>query len=235
MGEEEEKRNLEGGGKGKCGRGIGIGMALTPSIYFLGANYHGDEIDEDGVWFRDLVKGYRELEIDTSTASSGATGEERNTSKVPGFPKGKLGEGIKKGVTFDTVCVDVDVYLRYLLDKIKELGAVVIRSEINTDNGIEGVIRSCKSMAREKGVGEPDILINCTGLSARKFVEKQEAEKLFPIRGQVLLVKGEANVCKTLVDDLGEKGDESIYVIPRPGSGTTVVGGCKQVSCYNFI
>ncbi|RAL60557.1 hypothetical protein DID88_009753 [Monilinia fructigena] len=26
----------------------------------------------------------------------------------------------------------------------------------------------------------------------------------------------------------GEKGDELLYVIPRPGSGTSVVGGCKQ-------
>ncbi|KAA8564086.1 hypothetical protein EYC84_012072 [Monilinia fructicola] len=62
----------------------------------------------------------------------------------------------------------------------------------------------------------------------RRWWRGVEAAKLFPVRGQVVLVRGEASVCRTLVDDLGERGDELLYVIPRPGSGTSVVGGCKQ-------
>ncbi|KAJ8067996.1 hypothetical protein OCU04_003574 [Sclerotinia nivalis] len=201
-----------------------IAIAITPSLYFLGANYHGSEIDENGVWFQDIVQGYQELNISNPS---------ENNSEVDNYPKGKLGEGIRKGVYFNTVCVDVDKYLQHLLHRVKALGAIIIRSEIDTNDGLEGVIRSCKVLAKDHGVqDEFDILINCTGLAAGKFVGGNESEKLFPIRGQVLMLKGETRICKTLVRDLGERGDELLYVIPRPGSGRSVVGGCKQVSRF---
>jgi hypothetical protein len=58
-------------------------------------------------------------------------------------------------------------------------------------------------------------------------VGPEESAKLYPIRGQTVLVKGEAERSRTYV---GFAGDEDIaYVVPRPGSGTTIIGGCKQV------
>ncbi|TGO29211.1 hypothetical protein BPAE_0017g00170 [Botrytis paeoniae] len=174
----------------------GMGIGLTPSIYYLGSTYHGSEIDEAGVWFEDVVGGYRELDV----------GLEENKLK------GSLGEGVRKGVQFET------------------LGGSIIRGEIETNEGLDGVVRGCRDMfAGEK----TDILINCTGLSAAKFMEEKEAEKMFPVRGQVLLVKGETRVCKTFVGDLGERGDELLYVIPRPGSGRSVVGGVKETNNWN--
>ncbi|EDN98798.1 hypothetical protein SS1G_13657 [Sclerotinia sclerotiorum 1980 UF-70] len=157
-----------------------------------------------------------------------------NEMELHNYPKGILGEGIRKSVYFNTVCVDVDKYLSYLLLRIKTLGGLTIGSEINTNDGLEGVIRSCKGLAKENGIGgEVDIFINCTGLAAGKFVGGDEGEKLFPVRGQVLMLRGETRVCKTLVGDLGEKGDELLYVIPRPGSGRSVVGGCKQANNWD--
>ncbi|KAF7857259.1 hypothetical protein EAF04_009500 [Stromatinia cepivora] len=231
--EEEGRQESEKGKKGvrmeeverkQDDKGKEIGIAITPSLYFLGANYHGSEIDENGVWFQDIVQGYKELNISNPSG---------NNSETDNYPKGKLGEGIRKGVYFNTVCVDVDKYLSHLLLRVKALGAVIIRSEINTEMGLEGIIRSCKVLANDQEIEDKsDILINCTGLAARKFVGRNEREKLFPVRGQVLLLKGETRICKTLVRDLGERGDELLYVIPRPGSGRSVVGGCKQA--YNW-
>lgn len=197
-------------GDGKGAIGTEMGMAITPSIYYLGSTYHGAEIDEAGVWFEDVVGGYRELDV----------GLEENKLK------GSLGEGVRKGVQFETVCVDVDIYLEYLVHRIEQLGGKIIRGEIETKEGLEGVVRGCREMLAGEKI---DVLINCTGLSAAHFVGKEEAEKMFPVRGQVLLVKGETRVCKTFVGDLGERGDELLYVIPRPGSGRSVVGGVKQV------
>ncbi|KAK6599239.1 FAD dependent oxidoreductase [Botrytis cinerea] len=154
----EDGKEGEGEGKGKE-----MGMAITPSIYYLGSTYHGAEIDESGVW-------------------------------------------------------------------VEELGGRIIRGEIGTGEGLEGVVRGCRDVLGGEGL---DVLVNCAGLSAAKFVEEKEAEKLFPIRGQVLLVKGEAKICKTFVGDLGEKGDELLYVIPRPGSGKSVVGGVKEANTWN--
>lgn len=125
-----------------------IGIAITPSLYFLGANYHGAEIDENGVWFQDIVQGYRELDISNPAG---------NNPELHNYPKGILGEGIRKSVYFNTVCVDVDKYLSYLLLRIKTLGGLTIGSEINTNDGLEGVIRSCKGLAKENGIG------GCTG------------------------------------------------------------------------
>ncbi|EMR89594.1 putative d-amino acid oxidase protein [Botrytis cinerea BcDW1] len=191
-----------------------MGMAITPSIYYLGSTYHGAEIDESGVWFEDVVGGYRELDV------------LEPENKLEGI----LGVGVRKAVHFETVCVDVDVYLGYLVRRVEELGGRIIRGEIGTGEGLEGVVRGCRDVLGGEGL---DVLVNCAGLSAAKFVEEKEAEKLFPIRGQVLLVKGEAKICKTFVGDLGEKGDELLYVIPRPGSGKSVVGGVKEANTWN--
>ncbi|TGO62333.1 hypothetical protein BCON_0020g00050 [Botryotinia convoluta] len=199
---------------GKKGKGMGMGIAITPSIYYLGSTYHGSEIDENGVWFEDVVGGYTELDV----------GLEENKLK------GSLGRGVRKGVQFETVCVDVDMYLEYLIQRVTELGGSIIRGQIETNEGLEGVVRGCRDMLAGEKI---DILINCTGLSAAKFVGGKEAEKMFPVRGQVLLVKGETKICKTFVGDLGERGDELLYVIPRPGSGRSVVGGVKEANTWN--
>jgi D-amino-acid oxidase len=62
-------------------------------------------------------------------------------------------------------------------------------------------------------------IVNCTGLSARKLVPDNT---VYPTKGQVVIVQGEAERVSMI---LGGKLDA--YVIPRPGSGTTVLGGCK--------
>jgi len=72
-------------------------------------------------------------------------------------------------------------------------------------------------------VKEDDIfaLINCTGLGARKFVGNVEAEKLFSVRGQTILVKGEMSADRTYnefpssSETNGE--DELVYVYPTAG------------------
>jgi len=49
------------------------------------------------------------------------------------------------------------------------------------------------------------------GLNAKRFLPDQEAEKLFPIRGQTILVKGEAAIARTFTDF--EEGDELVSLI----------------------
>jgi hypothetical protein len=89
------------------------------------------------------------------------------------------------------------------------------------------------SMAQDRDVPDSSILalVNCTGLSARLFATPDEQARLYPIRGQTVLVKGEATAARTftgLVVSGDATEEELAYVIPRPGSGTTILGGCKQ-------
>lgn len=66
-----------------------------------------------------------------------------------------------------------------------------------------------------------DLFVNATGLGARSLVPD---EFLYPVKGQTVLVKGEAREAKTT--------DRNRYVIPRPGSGTTILGGTREVGVW---
>lgn len=107
---------------------------------------------------------------------------------------------------------------------------------LTTTAGLAGFVRPALQildMASPTGEDVPreDVLclVNCTGLSARKFVGEVEAAKLYPVRGQTVLVRGEAKMARTYLPSEEDcPGDELAYVIPRPGSGTTILGGCKQ-------
>lgn len=67
-----------------------------------------------------------------------------------------------------------------------------------------------------------DIVMNCTGLGARKLCNDH---KLVPLRGQ--LVKVEAPWVKTFF-----YGDYDTYIIP--GFDGVTLGGCRQYDSYNL-
>ena len=70
----------------------------------------------------------------------------------------------------------------------------------------------------------PDVFVNATGLGARELVPD---EGVFPVKGQTVLVKGEAREARTR--------DGIRYVIPRTGSGTTVLGTTREVGVWYVL
>jgi glycine/D-amino acid oxidase-like deaminating enzyme len=127
------------------------------------------------------------------------------------------------------------------MEKVREAGTNIIRAKVDVSHGLKGVVEDARRLAMEsnKAVKEDNILalINCTGLAARHFVGAEEAAKLYPIRGQTILVKGEATMDRTYDDfpasSIEIEKEELTYVIPRPGSGTTIFGGCKQAGNWD--
>ena len=147
-------------------------------------------------------------------------------------------DGALFGIKYKTVCINIPQYLSRLFRHVKEQGTAVIEDTVDSSGGLEGAVKDAKRIAMEynPSMKEEDIfaVINCTGLGARHFVGSEEAAKLYPIRGQTILVKGEATKARSFVgfgDGAGE--EELVYVIPRPGSGTTILGGCKQKDNWN--
>lgn len=71
---------------------------------------------------------------------------------------------------------------------------------MDVENGLAGMISNVKKIRKIlKSYGkedEPFALVNCVGLGARKFGGKEEAEKIYPIRGQTVPVKGEAHLAR---------------------------------------
>lgn len=206
-----------------------LAIAKTTSRYFWAAEDH-ETINHDGsgLWFSPHVHGFRIL-------------SPTSPDDKPLFPLG--GKAIF-GIEFQSIVIDVPNYLLLLIEKIVKLGVKIVRRTVDTSQGLEGVVRDVRTIVDKTWQtnnngkhhdGQNDILavINCTGLSARKFVSAQEASLLFPIRGQTVLVKGEANAARSYASYPGAKADDSLYIIPRPGSGTTIFGGCKQAGSWD--
>lgn len=97
---------------------------------------------------------------------------------------------------------------------------MMIRHTFSADQGLAHAIRVAQN-DNSLNLAKVDVWINATGLGSRTLVRD---EAMYPTRGQTILVKGEA---KKAVTWLREDGGVS-YVIPRPGAGDTILGGCKQ-------
>ncbi|KAH6712580.1 hypothetical protein BKA61DRAFT_486110 [Leptodontidium sp. MPI-SDFR-AT-0119] len=192
---------------------------------------HASLSDEDAdvrKWDERTYEAWTEL---LSSSSSPSNSKSKSNPKDP--PSAQ-----ENDMTFDP-----PLYLEYLLGRVRELGGRVVRVRLETEGGLEGVVKEMRRIVgegesedeeKEKGGkgGELFAVVNCAGLSARHFLPSDEAEKLFPIRGQTVLVKGEARDAYTYVSIPSVSADEMLYVIPRPGSGTTVLGGCKQTGSF---
>ncbi|KAL5322858.1 hypothetical protein ACEPPN_010837 [Leptodophora sp. 'Broadleaf-Isolate-01'] len=208
------------------GKETSIGLKFTTLRYFWGASTPAIKADGSGIWFSRLVHDFHVLDLEE---------ERREGRPVP--------RDAVFGTGFRSMTFDPPLYLEYLLGRVRELGGRVVRVRLETEGGLEGVVKEMRRIVgegesedeeKEKGGkgGELFAVVNCAGLSARHFLPSDEAEKLFPIRGQTVLVKGEARDAYTYVSIPSVSADEMLYVIPRPGSGTTVLGGCKQTGSF---
>lgn len=139
--------------------------------------------------------------------------------------------GVHFGVRYKTISINVPGYLSYVFERVKALGVRIIKADVGISHGLDGVVKGVGAILEQNGLPEPFALINCTGLSARHFLSAPEKDTLFPIRGQTILVRGESPQGRTFTD-FGID-DELVYVIPRPGSGTTILGGCKQIGNWD--
>lgn len=194
------KREVEGVGRlPKIGAS---GVGRLKSRYFwdeVTSEIDGKELG-DGLWWKNHVMDFRIL-----------GGEERS-------------EGSVFGVEWTSFCVDVPRYLLYLVEEIKKRGAVCVQTTLPTGDMAKTISEARKVVndcqARGNGNKGIDLFINATGLSASKICKD---EAVFPTRGQTVLVKGELPHTQT------RKGKDGItYTIPRPGSGTTILGGINE-------
>ncbi|KAE8454114.1 hypothetical protein EG329_005037 [Mollisiaceae sp. DMI_Dod_QoI] len=229
--EGEDDGGLEGNGKGGVKESMRererrIGLGFRTCHYFWGKE--GEETrggDGNGIWFRDVVRefGILNLELERKRSEDGE-GDEKGM-KVP--------EGAIMGMQYKSICFDPPRHLSYLFQRVQNLGARIIKTTLSTSSGLDGVVKDAKIILTKIGEGgEIFALINCCGLSSRHFLPLPESSLLYPIRGQTLLIKGEAKITTTFVGIPSKPDSEMLYVVPRPGSGTTVLGGCKQVGSW---
>jgi len=152
------------------------------------------------------------------------------------IPTENLKEGFKQGHTYTSVIVNVPMYLKYLQQKAEFLGAIVIRAALPIGSAFSETLQAAANVVKEHfnqfnhAEGPPiSAFVNATGISALKLVPDPN---IYPVRGQTVTVAGEANHITT-IDALSANPTPTstpiMYILPRPHSNTTILGGTKQI------
>jgi D-amino-acid oxidase len=159
------------------------------------------------------VEAFRALSKDHETIAS------VNERASPGAPK------IACGAYYRAMTVNVPRYLLYIQEKARSWGVQVVKTRLAADGDFSAALQEAERLAQASGRVKPSCFVNATGLGAKKLCGDED---MYPIRGQTVLVKGEASTTITRVGD-GYRA----YCIPRPGSGTTILGGTKEEGIWD--
>ncbi|QIX01114.1 hypothetical protein AMS68_006631 [Peltaster fructicola] len=127
---------------------------------------------------------------------------------------------IDSALSYTSISINSPHYLLYLQERARKLGAVVIKSRITATSGFGRALAATEELLKSRGRPSVSCFVNATGLGAYKLCDDKA---MYPIRGQTVLVKGEADFERTRVGD-----GLATYCIPRPGSGTTILGGTRE-------
>ncbi|KAL9634302.1 MAG: hypothetical protein Q9164_004175 [Protoblastenia rupestris] len=125
--------------------------------------------------------------------------------------------GYTSGNAFTSVCINTSIYLPWLVSQCLKAGVVFKR----------GMFNHISEAAPAHHTGRlANVVMNCTGLSARKLGGVMD-ENMIPARGQTVLVRNEPNI---MCDVSGtSEGDEEVcYVMQRAAGGGTLLGGSYQ-------
>jgi hypothetical protein len=173
-----------------------------------------DKSPDYDIWYAPHVEAFRGLSMEQKPISA------VNQKAAPGAPK------IACGAYYKAMCINVPRYLLYLQEKARSKGVQVIKTRLTAAGGdFSAALQEAETVAQASGRSKPACFVNATGLGAKKLCGD---EAVYPIRGQTVLVKGEASSTITRVGD-GYRA----YCIPRPGSGTTILGGTKEEGVWD--
>ncbi|RPB24000.1 nucleotide-binding domain-containing protein, partial [Terfezia boudieri ATCC MYA-4762] len=162
------------------------GVTILPDTYFWDS---GNPETISALWWPNLIPNIRMI------------------------PESDLIPGTTLGMMYHSFCIDVPMYLDYLVGKLGDLGVKTITAEVDT---LEDVFE-LPGIEDDVVVG----MVNCTGMGALNLVPD---EKVYPMKGQTVIVKGRAKQITF------RKGEGYVaYVVPRIGEEITVLGGTQGV------
>lgn len=153
-----------------------------------------DPLFDRNPWYKQMMPDYREL-----TAS-------------------ELPPGQDSGCSFTSVCLNVPMYLGWLVGQCVRNGVVFRR----------GVLADLAEARHLSHTGRPaDIIVNATGLGSLKLGGVRDTA-MAPARGQIVLVRNDGP--SMLVTSSADDGtDEVLYVMQRAVGGGTIIGGTYDI------
>jgi glycine/D-amino acid oxidase-like deaminating enzyme len=130
--------------------------------------------------------------------------------------------------------INVPMYLNYLHNKAISLGACTYKTSLPMSSTLAGTLRYAMDVIKYNVRAIPiTAFVNATGISALKLVPDED---IYPVRGQTVTVKGQAEgitTVDTAPDNPTPESPNITYILPRPHSGTTVLGGTKQAGNWS--
>jgi glycine/D-amino acid oxidase-like deaminating enzyme len=146
------------------------------------------------------------------------------TLKFHAVAEDKLPPGIDRATNFRSVCINTAIYLPWLVSECLRRG-IIFKRAIFSHIG-----EAAKSGIHQSGQ-HADIVINCTGLSARSLGGVND-HNLYPVRGQTVLVRNETDTMYSISGN-DHATDEMSYIMTRGAGGGTILGGCSQENNWN--
>lgn len=170
----------------------------------LTLNRAKDAHSDTGAWFKELMKPepwYKDVVPDFRVLS-----------------KEELSPGLDNANSFTSVCLNAPVYLGWLVSQCRKNGVVFKRA----------VFKHIADAASAHHSGKKaDLVVNCTGLSSKKLGGVEDT-KMYPARGQVVVVRNEAPGTMYGVSGTDDGSDEACYIMTRAAGGGTILGGSYQ-------
>ena len=122
----------------------------------------------------------------------------------------ELPQGFDSGSSFTSVCINTSLYLPWLVSQCLKNGVIFKRGIFDHISEANEAHHSDK---------KADLVVNCTGISARKLGGVLD-QNMIPARGQTVLVRNEAD---TMCDVLGiETGDEEVCYVMQRAAGKDI-------------
>ena len=156
------------------------------------------------------------------------------------IPKDFLSPGIRYGHTFDSVMINAPMYLDWLFAKAQSLGAITIKEALPSKANLSDTLNAATNIFTKHltssglaKVSQVLAFVNATGISAHELVPDPN---VYPARGQTVTVAGEASQITTVEAYASENtssGTPIMYILPRPHSNTTILGGTKEVGNWS--
>jgi D-amino-acid oxidase len=128
-----------------------------------------------------------------------------------------LKPGIDSATAFTSVCINTSIYLPWLAGQCLANGVIIKR-------GIAKHV--CDAAALHASGHSADVVVNCTGLSAR-FLGGVEDLSVYPARGQIVVVRNDPKIMAS-VSGTDDGGDEALYLMHRAAGGGCILGGSFQ-------
>ncbi|KAL5341684.1 FAD dependent oxidoreductase [Aspergillus crustosus] len=182
---------------------------------------------EAGIHFQDTITYNRAKDQETPTGQRSADlfGDNpwyKDVMPNEPVPKSQLPPGIVNAQTLTSICINTMIYLPWLVGQCRKNGTIFKRA----------VFKHVSHATKAHHSGQPaDIVVNCTGLSSKSLGGVNDT-KLYPARGQVVVVRNEAPSIIS-ISGTDDGGDERCYVMTRAAGGGTILGGTYQKNEWN--